>query len=129
MANDPTICPFCNIPEERIISSNEDGCIIRDGFPITPGHTLIVSQRHIESWFSLSEKEKLNLMNLLTYAQKDLEIELSPNGFNVGINDGQTAGQTIPHVHIHLIPRYKGDLEDPRGGIRNIIPAKAKYWK
>jgi len=67
-------------------------------------------------------------MNLLTLAQQDLENEFSPNGFNLGINDGQVAGQTIPHVHIHLIPRYHGDLEDPRGGIRNIIPAKAKYW-
>lgn len=121
-------CPFCNIPEERVISSNEHGWIIRDGYPITPGHTLIISKRHIESWFLLSEEEKLNLMSLLTCAQKELEIEFRPNGFNLGINDGQAAGQTIPHVHIHLIPRYKGDLEDPRGGIRNIIPAKAKYW-
>jgi diadenosine tetraphosphate (Ap4A) HIT family hydrolase len=121
-------CPFCNITEERIISSNEHGWIIRDGYPISPGHTLIISRRHVESWFSLSEEEKSNLMNLLTLAQQDLENEFSPNGFNLGINDGQVAGQTIPHVHIHLIPRYHGDLEDPRGGIRNIIPAKAKYW-
>ena len=121
-------CPFCNIPEERIISSNEYGFIIRDGYPISPGHTLIISRRHVESWFSLSDEEKSYLMNLLTHAQQALESEFSPNGFNLGINDGQAAGQTIPHVHIHLIPRFHGDLEDPRGGVRNIIPAKAKYW-
>ena len=121
-------CPFCTLPTERIIDSNEFGVAIRDGFPVSPGHTLVTPKRHVGSWFEISQEEQLGLMELLTKAQKALEKELSPHGYNIGINDGPAAGQTVPHLHMHLIPRYQGDQEDARGGVRWIIPEKAKYW-
>lgn len=122
-------CPFCTLPVERIIDSNYFGVIIRDGFPISPGHKLVIPKRHVGSWFELNQEEQKGLMELLTKAQKILEKEFSPDGYNIGINDGPAAGQTVPHLHMHLIPRYKGDQEDPRGGVRWIIPKKAKYWE
>jgi diadenosine tetraphosphate (Ap4A) HIT family hydrolase len=122
-------CPFCTLPTERIIDSNEFGVTIRDGFPVTLGHTLVIPKRHVGSWFETSKEEQKALMELLTKAQKVLEKEFSPDGYNIGINDGPAAGQTVPHLHMHLIPRYKGDQEDARGGVRWIIPEKAKYWE
>ena len=122
-------CPFCAIPTERIIDSNEFGMTIRDGFPVSPGHTLIIPKRHVGSWFEITKDEQSGLLELLERAKTDLQIEYSPDGYNIGINDGPIAGQTVPHLHMHLIPRYKGDLEDPRGGVRWIIPEKAKYWE
>jgi diadenosine tetraphosphate (Ap4A) HIT family hydrolase len=121
-------CPFCNLPPERIIDSHELGWVIRDGFPISPGHTLIIPKRHIGSFFEITEQERTALLDLMNQAQKLLIKEFNPDGFNIGINDGPAAGQTVPHLHIHLIPRFKGDQEDPRGGVRWIIPHKAKYW-
>lgn len=122
-------CPFCTIPSDRIIDENIFGVIIRDGFPISPGHTLVIPKIHISSWFELSQEEQRGLLDLLSEAQKDLEDKFCPDGYNIGINDGPAAGQTIPHLHMHLIPRYKGDQEDARGGVRWIIPQKAKYWE
>ena len=104
------------------------GWVIRDGFPISPGHTLIVPKRHVASFFDLTPEERADLLALLDAAKADLDRELSPQGYNIGINDGAAAGQTVPHLHIHLIPRFPGDREDPRGGIRWIIPEKADYW-
>ena len=121
--------PFCTMPTERIIDSNEFGMTIRDGFPISPGHTLLIPKRHIGSWFEISKDEQSGLLALLERAKTDIQIEFSPDGYNIGINDGSAAGQTVPHLHMHLIPRYKGDLDDPRGGVRWIIPEKAKYWE
>ena len=117
------------MPTERIIDSNEFGMTIRDGFPISPGHTLLIPKRHIGSWFEISKDEQSGLLALLEHAKTDIQIEFSPDGYNIGINDGSAAGQTVPHLHMHLIPRYKGDLDDPRGGVRWIIPEKAKYWE
>jgi len=121
-------CPFCTLPPERIIDSNEYGLTIRDGFPVSTGHTLIIPKRHIGSWFEINADEQLGLLDLLARAKILLQDELSPDGYNIGINDGPSAGQTVPHLHMHLIPRYKGDQDDPRGGVRWIIPEKAKYW-
>lgn len=120
-------CPFCYLPEERIRGSNVYGIWIRDGFPISPGHSLIIPKRHVGSFFELTSMEREALLALLD-AAKAAAADLMPDGYNIGINDGAAAGQTVPHLHIHLIPRFKGDLEDPRGGIRWIIPAKADYW-
>ena len=121
-------CPFCSLPPERIIDSNELALVIRDGFPVSKGHTLIIPKRHVSSWFDTSADERIALFTLLDQAKLILDHEFKPDSFNIGINDGVAAGQTVPHLHIHLIPRYKGDQEDPRGGVRWIIPENAKYW-
>ena len=121
-------CPFCTLPPERIIDSNDLALVIRDGYPISPGHTLVIPKRHIGSWFEITPKEQSAMLDLLERAKAVLEEEFKPDGYNIGINDGPTAGQTVPHLHMHLIPRYKGDQEDPRGGVRWIISEKAKYW-
>ena len=121
-------CPFCTLPAERIIHTSQHGLIIRDGFPITPGHTLIIPRRHVDSFFNLTADEKLDLLGLLEIAKADVDAEFKPDSYNVGINDGPAAGQTVPHLHIHLIPRYTGDVADPRGGVRWIIPDMADYW-
>ena len=121
-------CPFCTLPPERIIDSNDLAIVIRDGFPISQGHTLIIPKRHTGSFFDTSDEEKLALFELIEHTKLKLDQEFCPDSYNIGINDGPAAGQTVPHLHIHLIPRYKGDQEDPRGGVRWIIPGKAKYW-
>jgi diadenosine tetraphosphate (Ap4A) HIT family hydrolase len=122
------VCAFCSLPNERIVNSNLFGIVIRDGFPISEGHTLIIPKRHIKSFFDLQSKERDSLFDLVEQEKSYLTDSYSPDGFNIGINDGPAAGQTISHLHIHLIPRYTGDLLDPRGGVRWIIPSKAKYW-
>ena len=122
-------CPFCTLPAERIIDSNEFGMTIRDGYPVSPGHTLVIPKRHIGSWFESTSDEQLALLDLLASAKTVIQGELNPDGYNIGINDGPTAGQTVPHLHMHLIPRYKDDQVDPRGGVRWVIPEKAKYWE
>ena len=125
----PKPCPFCTLPTERITDSNKFGVVIRDGYPISAGHTLIIPKRHVGSFFETTQDEKLALLALLESAQKELKKMLNPPSFNIGINDGKEAGQTVPHLHIHLIPRYESDITDPRGGVRWIIPEKAKYWE
>jgi len=124
-----TNCPFCTLPPERIIDSNDLALVIRDGYPVSPGHTLVIPKRHIGSWFEITQAEQQALLDLLAKSNAVLETEFKPDGYNIGINDGPAAGQTVPHLHIHLIPRYKGDQEDPRGGVRWIVPEKAKYWE
>ena len=121
-------CVFCEIPVERIVFSNLYGVVIRDGFPVTNGHTLIIPRRHVGSFFEIDASERDALMELLEEAKRRLDKEFKPDGYNIGINDGAAAGQTVPHLHIHLIPRYAGDRGDPRGGVRWIIPEKADYW-
>jgi diadenosine tetraphosphate (Ap4A) HIT family hydrolase len=122
-------CPFCTLPPERIIDSNDLALVIRDGYPVSPGHALVIPKRHIGSWFEITPEEQSAMLDLLGRAKAVLEEEFKPDGYNIGINDGPTAGQTVPHLHMHLIPRFKGDIEDPRGGVRWIIPGKAKYWE
>jgi len=121
-------CPFCDIDKTRIVIESELAFVIRDGFPISPGHTLIIPKRHVSSFFETIQEEKLALLKLIDSAKKNIETEFKPHAYNIGINDGQAAGQTVPHLHIHLIPRYEGDVKDPRGGVRWIIPEKADYW-
>lgn len=116
------------MPEERIISKNNYAYAIRDGFPITPLHTLIIPKRHTADYFDLSKDELLACDELLREIKKDIQIEdPTVDGFNIGINSGVSAGQTIFHCHIHLIPRRTGDVENPRGGIRHTIPGKGFY--
>jgi diadenosine tetraphosphate (Ap4A) HIT family hydrolase len=121
-------CPFCTLPQERILFANTSGVVIRDGFPIAPGHTLIIPKRHMGSFFDMSHVEREHIFELIEKSKADIDQHFKPDAYNIGINDGPAAGQTVPHLHIHLIPRYKGDREDPRGGVRWILPEKADYW-
>jgi diadenosine tetraphosphate (Ap4A) HIT family hydrolase len=124
----PKPCAFCTLPSARVIDENATAIVIRDGYPVSPGHTLLIPKRHTGSFFDLSEHERSDLLALLDRAKKALDEEFQPQGYNIGINDGAAAGQTVPHLHLHLIPRFDGDLPDPRGGVRWVIPDKAKYW-
>lgn len=121
-------CVFCHLPRERIVEENEHAVLIFDGFPVSAGHSLIIPKRHVGSLFEVSVHERTALFDLLDLAHSRLKASHNPDGFNIGINDGAAAGQTVPHLHIHLIPRYVGDQEDPRGGVRWVIPGKADYW-
>ena len=123
-----SVCPFCTLPPERILLTSAHGIVIRDGYPISPGHTLVIPHRHVDSFFNLTADERIDLMELLDQAKAGIEKEFKPDTYNIGVNDGIAAGQTVPHLHIHLIPRYAGDVTDPRGGVRWIIPDKADYW-
>lgn len=121
-------CLFCEIPEERIIDENELAYVIHDGYPVTEHHSLIIPKHHVSSYFDLGQAEINACTQLLNAAKSKLENEdKSITGFNVGINNGESAGQTIFHCHIHLIPRRDGDIDNPRGGIRHIIPDKGFY--
>jgi diadenosine tetraphosphate (Ap4A) HIT family hydrolase len=102
--------------------------MVRDAYPVSPGHTLIISRRHVGSFFELSDEERAGMLGLLDQAKTEIQASHGPQGYNIGINDGPAAGQTVPHLHIHLIPRYTGDVPDPRGGVRWVIADKAKYW-
>jgi len=121
-------CPFCQLDPTHIITSNNYAFAILDGFPISPGHALIIPKRHIASLFEATRQEREALFDLLEMVKIELQEKFNPNGFNIGINDGAAAGQTVMHLHIHLIPRYAGDQPDPRGGVRWIFPDKADYW-
>lgn len=122
-------CPFCQLETTRIRISNQCGLAFLDGFPISPGHTLVVPRQHVASVFDLPAEIRQSLWELVAVVRTSLMEEFHPDGFNVGMNDGKAAGQTVMHAHIHVIPRYKGDAADPRGGVRWIIPTKAAYWK
>jgi diadenosine tetraphosphate (Ap4A) HIT family hydrolase len=121
-------CPFCCLPDDRVLAQDAHGKVIRDAYPVSPGHMLVIPHRHVGSFFDLSTEERSCLLALLDEARRSIEVEHRPDGYNIGINDGPTAGQTVPHLHIHLIPRYAGDRTDPRGGVRWIFPDKADYW-
>jgi diadenosine tetraphosphate (Ap4A) HIT family hydrolase len=119
---------FCGIGADRIVAENELCYAIRDGFPVTPMHTLVIAKRHVADYFDLYQPE-LNAIQSMLREQREQILAADPNvtDFNVGINAGADAGQTIFHVHVHLIPRRKGDVADPRGGVRGVIPEKQKY--
>ena len=121
-------CPFCKAESERdIIASSSLSVAFFDGFPVSPGHALIIPKRHVASFFDLSKEEQQDLLNLADRVKRILEERYHPDGYNIGINVGEAAGQSIFHVHMHLIPRYKGDVPNPRGGVRGVIPAKQNY--
>ncbi len=124
----PEDCPFCDSSgSERLIESRLSFAVF-DSCPVNPGHVLIIPRRHVSSFFDLDGSEVEDLMGLLLLLKDLLTERRRPDGFNVGINVGDAAGQTIGHVHIHLIPRYFGDVDDPTGGVRGVIPGKAKYF-
>jgi diadenosine tetraphosphate (Ap4A) HIT family hydrolase len=119
------ICPFCDIAEPVI--ENELAIARYDQYPVSPGHLLIVPRRHVQGYFELSVDEKRDLWNLVDHGKELIDEQRGPDGYNVGINYGSVAGQTVMHAHIHLIPRYRGDVDDPKGGVRSVIPEKQKY--
>jgi len=121
-------CLFCSIAEERIVMENEYCYAMYDGFPVTPLHALIIPKRHAIDYFELSNSELLSCHALIQqFRKKIIEDDPMVQGFNIGMNAGAVSGQTIFHCHIHLIPRRKGDVENPRGGIRHLIPGKGFY--
>lgn len=123
-----TQCPFCVLSAGRIEAENEAAVWIFDGYPVSPGHSLIIPKRHVGSFFETTASEQLAILSLLGHARASIGHSHKPDGYNIGINDGSAAGQTVPHLHLHLIPRYAGDCADPRGGVRWIFPQKADYW-
>ncbi len=121
-------CPFCQIAEQRVVAENELAVVIRDGYPVNPGHTLVIPRRHLESWFEATPEEQVAIMALLGEAKAALDQQPSPPcGYNIGINVGSAAGQTVMHLHVHLIPRFEGDVEDPRGGVRWVVPERGNH--
>ena len=121
-------CLFCNIPQDRVIAENSIAYAITDEFPVTEGHTLVIPKNHVDEYFGLSIEELFGCDNLLKSVRRDLLLaDNSIKGFNIGMNSGAVAGQTIFHCHTHLIPRREGDVNNPRGGVRNVIPGKGLY--
>jgi diadenosine tetraphosphate (Ap4A) HIT family hydrolase len=119
--------PFSAIPRAHWVHENALAFAVRDRFPVSHGHTLVIPRREIPTWFDATREEQLALLDLVEQARARLDDELSPDGYNVGFNAGIAAGQTVMHLHIHVIPRFDGDVPDPRGGVRHVIPARANY--
>ncbi len=124
--NDP--CLFCTDPRGVSIQ-HELAFGARDSYPASPGHTVIIPRRHVASFFDLTPEEVAACMGLIKEEKKIIDEEFNPDGYNIGVNVGPAAGQSIFHVHIHIIPRYKGDVENPQGGVRHVIPKKAYYTR
>lgn len=121
-------CPFCNLnPKVELLSETATAVAFLDGYPVSKGHTLIIPKRHVADYFDLTVHEQQSLWLLVNHCKKILTERYNPDGFNVGINVREAAGQSVFHVHIHLIPRYKGDVENPKGGVRGVIPRKMRY--
>lgn len=120
-------CPFCDISDTRILRQNAEALAISDAYPVSRGHTLVIPRRHVADLFELSEMELAEVVRLIGEMKKQLAAEASPGGFNIGVNVGRDAGQTVMHAHVHIIPRYAGDVADPIGGVRNVIPGKGRY--
>lgn len=120
-------CPFCHTNQSEIIFQNQHCFSMYDHFPVSTGHTLIIPKRHISNYFDLSQDEQCAIIHLLNLSKTTIEFVYKPDGYNIGINIGKSAGQTVFHVHVHLIPRYYGDVNDPSGGVRGVIPNKKTY--
>jgi diadenosine tetraphosphate (Ap4A) HIT family hydrolase len=118
---------FLQRPESDHLAANPFAFAIFDGFPVSPGHTLIVPRRVVASWFEATREEQHALLALMDDVKALLDVRFAPDGYNIGINAGEAAGQTVMHLHVHLIPRYRGDVADPRGGIRHVMPGKGNY--
>ena len=118
-------CPFCDVHEPVI--SNRLAYVTYDSYPVSNGHLLIIPVRHVADYFDMTPAEQTAVMELVGQGKALLDQKLKPDGYNVGINSGSAAGQTVMHAHVHLIPRYRGDTDDPRGGVRAVIAEKQKY--
>lgn len=124
-------CVFCKLKEtidkDRIIYEDSDWLAVLDNYPVSEGHTLLIPKRHCETFFDLSDVENQYFIATLNVVKGILDGRYNPDGYNIGMNCGEAAGQTVMHCHIHIIPRYKGDCENPRGGVRGVIPSKQQY--
>ncbi len=120
-------CPFCTVPPNRILESREHALLLHDAYPVSPGHSLVISRRHVAEIFDLTATEIGDFVELIRIARERIDSTLQPTGYNIGVNVGRDAGQTVMHVHIHIIPRYPGDSVDPTGGVRGVIPGMARY--
>jgi diadenosine tetraphosphate (Ap4A) HIT family hydrolase len=121
-------CPFCAPAADRIVAENRWVMALSDGFPVSLGHTLVIPKRHIASLDDISTKERSAIWSLVAKVRRLILERHRPDGFNIGVNDGIAAGQTVMHLHVHVIPRYSGDQKDPRGGVRWVLPGQANYW-
>jgi diadenosine tetraphosphate (Ap4A) HIT family hydrolase len=119
--------PFLQVPTASWVASNELAFAIRDSFPASPGHTLVVPRRLVADWGSASPAEHAAILELVATVKRDLRNSHAPDGFNVGVNEGAAAGQTVFHLHVHVIPRYTGDVPDPRGGIRHAVMGRGNW--
>lgn len=119
--------PFLALPPSEHVASNALAFAVRDGFPVSPGHTLVVPRRLVATWFDATREEQLAILDLVDAVKRSLDAERRPDGYNVGVNAGAAAGQTVMHLHVHVIPRYAGDMDDPRGGVRHVIPSMGNY--
>lgn len=120
-------CIFCNLPKEKVIAENDLALAFYDAYPVNEGHVLIIPKRHVETYFDATQDEKNAISLLLARAKEKLDERFHPDGYNIGVNVGAAAGQTIFHLHVHLIPRYAGDVPDPRGGVRKIKKSLVPY--
>lgn len=118
-------CPFCNVSSP--ILENELAFVIYDRYLVNPGHALVAPKRHVASFFQTTPYECMAMFSLLAEMRRRIDAEHGPDGYNVGVNVGEVAGQTVMHAHLHLIPRYRGDMQNPRGGVRGVIPARQSY--
>jgi diadenosine tetraphosphate (Ap4A) HIT family hydrolase len=127
----PAVCPFCGriAARDRLALEHPHAVAFEDAYPLNPGHMLIVSRRHVERLADLTDEELTALWRLVPHVREWIERSHRPDGYNIGLNDGPAAGQTVPHLHLHVIPRFRGDVADPRGGVRHVIPERAAYWE
>jgi diadenosine tetraphosphate (Ap4A) HIT family hydrolase len=122
-------CIFCHTANEKLVAENALAQAVLDTYPVSPGHVLIIPRRHAATIWDLTDEEYTACFALVREARAIIQERHTPDGFNVGANCGEAAGQSVWHAHIHLIPRYKGDVANPRGGVRNVIPHKAHYQR
>jgi diadenosine tetraphosphate (Ap4A) HIT family hydrolase len=120
-------CPFCLLEDRPVVLRNELAIAFFDKYPVSPGHLLVIPIRHVASWFDATPEEKRALDDLIARGKDLLDAEHHPDGYNLGVNVGAAAGQTIFHLHVHLIPRFSGDTPNPRGGVRGVIPGRQGY--
>ena len=121
-------CFFCEeIKKNNYVLENEFAIVRFDNFPVNKGHLEVIPKRHVKDWWETTTEERIAMFNLLDEAKKMIDNKYNPDGYNIGMNLGKAAGQSIMHLHIHLIPRYNGDVSNPRGGIRGVIPDKQNY--
>lgn len=128
MTDEIKFCPFCN-PEtvRENVLENKTAYSVFDKFPVSKGHALVIPKRHCSGYFELTTEEQNSCWTMVNELKAVIAKKYNPDGYNIGINISEAAGQTIPHVHIHLIPRYTGDIKNPEGGVRGVIPSKRLY--